>query len=248
MADEVITRAEARARGLRRYFTGQPCENGHVAERLVRGTECVACRFWQKQRERFRAAHRQGREIGPELLAAHDAEMARRAKTKPLRGPLSRAEIRERNRDAQRRHRLRPGVKERGAEYIRRKRIDEEFVERERLANLRGWRSHWPKSILPTIRHRAKAAGLEFSITPVDIPVPETCPVLGLLIEIPPIRPSGSGLWARSSPSVDRIDNTKGYVPGNVRVISMRANHLKRDATLEELRALVAYLERENAS
>jgi hypothetical protein len=46
-----------------------------------------------------------------------------------------------------------------------------------------------------------------------------------------------------NSPSLDRIDNTKGYVPGNVWVISWRANDLKRNATLEELKLLVAALE-----
>ena len=46
-----------------------------------------------------------------------------------------------------------------------------------------------------------------------------------------------------SSPSLDRIDNTKGYVPGNLQVISYRANQLKSDGTLEEFRKLVAHLE-----
>ena len=36
-------------------------------------------------------------------------------------------------------------------------------------------------------------------------------------------------------PSLDRIDGAKGYVKGNVRVISHRANMLKNDATIEEL-------------
>ena len=44
------------------------------------------------------------------------------------------------------------------------------------------------------------------------------------------------------SPSLDRIDNTKGYIKGNVKVISWRANAIKKDATLEELKALVNYL------
>ena len=41
-----------------------------------------------------------------------------------------------------------------------------------------------------------------------------------------------TNLWA--VPSIDRIDNTKGYVPGNVIVMSHRANKLKGDATKEE--------------
>jgi hypothetical protein len=32
MGQEIITRAEAKARGLKRYFTGKPCKCQHVAE------------------------------------------------------------------------------------------------------------------------------------------------------------------------------------------------------------------------
>ena len=39
----VVTRAEAKARGLKRYFTGKPCKNGHFAERYVAGRGCLAC-------------------------------------------------------------------------------------------------------------------------------------------------------------------------------------------------------------
>lgn len=38
----VISRAEAKANGLKRYFTGDPCVHGHVAERSIQGV-CVEC-------------------------------------------------------------------------------------------------------------------------------------------------------------------------------------------------------------
>jgi hypothetical protein len=41
------------------------------------------------------------------------------------------------------------------------------------------------------------------------------------------------------SPSLDRKNSSEGYVPGNVWVISWRANDLKRDGTLAEFRAMV---------
>jgi hypothetical protein len=44
-----ITRAEAKARGLKRYFTGEPCKHGHIAERYVHNDSCVLCR---RERER----------------------------------------------------------------------------------------------------------------------------------------------------------------------------------------------------
>ncbi len=45
-----------------------------------------------------------------------------------------------------------------------------------------------------------------------------------------------------NSPTIDRVDNTKGYIPGNVAVISYRANCLKRDSSLDELIKLVDYV------
>jgi hypothetical protein len=40
---EIITRAEARDRGLSRYFTGKPCKHGHVATRKVCTGNCCEC-------------------------------------------------------------------------------------------------------------------------------------------------------------------------------------------------------------
>lgn len=91
-------------------------------------------------------------------------------------------------------------------------------------------------------RARAKRAGMECSITMEDIIIPDVCPVLG----IPLFSAAGGGkkppTLLGNSPSLDRIDNSKGYTPDNIRVISMRANDLKSDATLEELEAVVAYM------
>ena len=40
---EIISREEARAKGLKRYFTGEPCVHGHVCERYVSSDACVEC-------------------------------------------------------------------------------------------------------------------------------------------------------------------------------------------------------------
>lgn len=92
-------------------------------------------------------------------------------------------------------------------------------------------------------KHRAKKAGLEFSITLEDIKIPETCPVLG--IPIYTSVGSGKGITPKileNSPSLDRIDNSKGYTPDNVKVISLRANVLKKDATLQEIEGIMSYM------
>lgn len=98
--------------------------------------------------------------------------------------------------------------------------------------------SHYFDRMLRSARLRAKEKGIPFSISKKDIQCPEFCPVLGLKLEI-----GGGKEQVDNSPSIDRFDNSKGYTPENVRVISYRANRLKSDATLQELKAVVAYME-----
>lgn len=43
MADQIISLNDARAKGLKRYFTGKPCKHGHVALRNVANKTCMAC-------------------------------------------------------------------------------------------------------------------------------------------------------------------------------------------------------------
>lgn len=40
---DIVTRAEAQARGLTDYFTGRPCARGHIAPRNVKGKHCNVC-------------------------------------------------------------------------------------------------------------------------------------------------------------------------------------------------------------
>ena len=40
---EIISKADAIASGLKRYFTGKPCKNGHIDERLVSNKGCITC-------------------------------------------------------------------------------------------------------------------------------------------------------------------------------------------------------------
>lgn len=79
-------------------------------------------------------------------------------------------------------------------------------------------------------KNRSKKKNLDFNIDVSDIVIPETCPVLGIPLYL------GNRILSPNSPTIDRIDSSKGYVKGNVRVISSRANTLKNNATLEELR------------
>lgn len=52
---EIISRAEAKALGLPRYFTGHPCKSGHVRERLVSNGVCLDC-LREKQKRHYALA------------------------------------------------------------------------------------------------------------------------------------------------------------------------------------------------
>lgn len=81
-------------------------------------------------------------------------------------------------------------------------------------------------------KQRAKKAGLEFSIGLVDIHIPALCPYLGIVLQF------NRAKRHPANASIDRIDSSKGYIPGNIEIISWRANHIKNSATLEELVAM----------
>ncbi len=91
--------------------------------------------------------------------------------------------------------------------------------------------------LLKDARKRAKEFNREYNITLEDIYIPDVCPVLGILLI-----PTKGGKCTNNSPSLDRVDSSKGYIKGNVKIISMRANRLKQDSTIEELENLIKYM------
>ena len=100
------------------------------------------------------------------------------------------------------------------------------------------WQSMHPKKMmLSQARTRAKASGIPCSITEDDFEIPGFCPVLGIKLS------RGTGAQHDGSPSLDRMDSSRGYEPGNVSVISWRANSLKKNATIDELKAIVRWMD-----
>jgi hypothetical protein len=88
---------------------------------------------------------------------------------------------------------------------------------------------------------------LEFDLAVADLPnpLPTVCPVLGCPLRYDFTERPGSRRQAHPcAASLDRLDSRRGYVPGNVAVISWRANILKQDATLKELELLVLWMRR----
>ena len=85
-------------------------------------------------------------------------------------------------------------------------------------------------NLLRGAKVRAKQKGIMFNLDVCDLVLPSFCPVLGI-----PLKP-GVGKTHDNSPTIDRINPAGGYTRYNVAIISMRANRIKSNATLKELR------------
>jgi hypothetical protein len=103
-----------------------------------------------------------------------------------------------------------------------------DLIRENRIKNLR---SH----MLRGARLRSQQKNLDFDLTLEDIIIPDFCPVLGIALK------SNERTSNENSPSLDRIIPDKGYVKGNVIVVSHRANMIKHNATPEEIIAVGEY-------
>lgn len=89
--------------------------------------------------------------------------------------------------------------------------------------------------LLHGAKSRSRLKNREFSLSEEDITLPAVCPVFGT----PFVKNT------EYAASLDRIDSSKGYVAGNVQVISLRANMLKNNATTQELKRIVEFVEKQ---
>ena len=90
-------------------------------------------------------------------------------------------------------------------------------------------------------RSECKKKGLAFDLTPEYLESIWTgvCPIFDVQLHR-----ASEGRGSHNSAHLDRLDPSKGYVKGNVSWISGRANRIKYDATIEELRAIADWMER----
>ena len=85
--------------------------------------------------------------------------------------------------------------------------------------------------MLARAKSRSKQSGLCFNIDIEDIIIPDYCPILGIELNVHEGKSGGKS----GSPSLDRIDNSLGYIKGNVIVLSQLANAMKNSATGQNL-------------
>ena len=82
---------------------------------------------------------------------------------------------------------------------------------------------------------RSKKYNIIFNLELKDIIIPSVCPVLGIQLV------QGDGVSFDGSPTIDRIIPELGYTRGNIIVVSMKANRIKNNATLDELKKVYEY-------
>lgn len=97
-----------------------------------------------------------------------------------------------------------------------------------------------PYQLWRNAKRRADRLGVPFSITPEDVVIPNFCPVLGIPLE------SSTRHSTDQSPTIDRLIPELGYVPGNIAVISHRANTIKGVGTSHEHRQIARWQDAHN--
>ena len=83
---------------------------------------------------------------------------------------------------------------------------------------------------------RAKLQNIPFDLVLSDIVIPELCPILGTHLIV------GVGSMGNDSPTLDKVIPEKGYVRGNVCVISLRANRMKSESSVDDIRKILDYI------
>ena len=97
--------------------------------------------------------------------------------------------------------------------------------------------------LISGFRNRAKKQNVPFNLTVDDMKdliknAADICPALGVKMEIAKLYANDSNY----SPSFDRIDPKKGYTKNNIVIVSNRANRIKSDATVNEIRKVADFM------
>lgn len=90
--------------------------------------------------------------------------------------------------------------------------------------------------LLAAAKQRASRKGLAFNLVREKLHIPETCPICGIRLQ----RAEGRAISA--SPTLDRVDNARGYELGNVEVICYDCNRIKSDGTADLHERIADYM------
>lgn len=93
------------------------------------------------------------------------------------------------------------------------------------------------KLLIMWARNKCKKRDIEFNLKEKDLTYTGICPVFNIKLEM-----GGENL--DNSPTLDRIDPNKGYIAGNVQIICHLANRIKNNATEEQIKLILNYIEK----
>lgn len=89
--------------------------------------------------------------------------------------------------------------------------------------------------IIRNVKASAKRRGIEFNLKYTDITIVDSCPLLGIPLSYNDFLSNDNQFNSSNWATVDRFDNTKGYVRGNIWIISRLANSMKSKSTIDQL-------------
>ena len=99
------------------------------------------------------------------------------------------------------------------------------------------------KNLMTKVRSRSKKQGVESDLTreylEAIFPKDGLCPVLNMKMDW-----GGERKGSRTSPSLDKIEPSLGYVKDNVMWMSQRANSMKQDSSSEELKSFAKWIKK----
>ena len=96
------------------------------------------------------------------------------------------------------------------------------------------------REVYNSLKASAKKRNIPFTLTLSELnnlTFPISCPILGI-----PLR-YNRGRAQDDSVSIDRIDSKRGYEIDNIVVVSWRANRLKNNASVEDLKRISQFYE-----
>lgn len=95
------------------------------------------------------------------------------------------------------------------------------------------------RTMISNTKSSAKKRNIFFNLTEEDLIIPEYCKYLEIKLTIN----AGQGILD-SAATIDRIDNNKGYTKDNIQIISHKANTIKNNLSINELRLFFKNVEK----
>ena len=232
------SRREAMTKGIRFYFNGNLCKHNHLSPRRT-DSKCRQCVI-ERDNERYKKIS-----DGKRKRVRNLKELNKTSKIQSRENAIANGDryylAKCKNCSIQKLHDtkewatqymecLREYKKKKAKKYYRPKPRKKETYNT--VENL----------LLISAKERAVKKGIEFSIGYEDIAIPKRCPVLGIKIDRFSDYVTQSNLSRASSPSLDRLNNSKGYIKGNVLVMSYRANVLKGQGTYKQHKQIAKWM------